>query len=441
MLKIKLLFIVCLAAFSSFVIYYFPINKGLDLQGGMQLTLEAQDTSLIKADTDAINGIIAVIRSRIDKLGLTEPVINRKGIRQITVELPGVKDTEHAVRLIGDTALLEFVEAEWAPVNTESLTSENIEILAGKEARLSYVISKDSEGKIQKKVPIFLKSPVLTGADLKSASPGTDQYGKPIVQIEFTTEGAKKFKDITSKNVGKPLAIMLDGFIISAPNINEPISGGSAQISGDFSIEEIKELVIKLKAGALPVPVKIVSNKVIGPTLGQDSIEKSKIAAIVGFILICAYMIFWYRLPGVMSCIGLSFYVLICLSILKLCSATLTLPGIAGLILTMGIAVDANVIIFEWVREEREKGHPLRRAIDLGFQEGLRTILDANITALMAATVLFLLGNGPIRGFALTLGIGLIVSMITGLFITRILIDFVTDYLDKRKRFSIERSS
>jgi preprotein translocase subunit SecD len=436
MLKIKLIGIVLLTVFCGFVIYKVPINKGLDLQGGMQLTLEAKDTKLVKADADAIKGIMAVIRSRIDKLGLTEPIINRKGVRQIVVELPGVKDSNHAVQLIGDTALLEFVEAEWALPDAATLSSENIEILAGKNAKLSYIFAKDSNGQIIKKTPIFLKSCVLTGADLKSASPGTDQYGKPVVHIEFTNEGSKKFREITARNVGKPLAIVLDGIIISAPNINEPITGGSAQISGEFSVEEIRDLVIKLKAGSLPVPVKIVSNKVIGPTLGQDSVEKSKIAAVVGFVLVCAYMIFWYRLPGIMSCLGLISYILICLTVFKLCNATLTLPGIAGLILTMGIAVDANVIIFEWVREEKERGKTLKEAITFGFKEGLRTILDANVTALMAALVLFFLGNGPIRGFAMTLGIGIVVSMFTGLFITRVLIDIVINYIQKENSVS-----
>ena len=437
MLKIKLLLITTLAIASLFVIYKVPINKGLDLQGGMQLTLEAQDSKTSKADSDAINGVIAVIRSRVDKLGLTEPVISRKGIKQITVELPGIKDSEQAIRLIGDTALLEFVEAEWAPGGSETLSAENLEVLAGKDARMGKVVVKDSSGKILKENPIILKKTVMTGADLKNAAPGTDQNGRPLVHIEFTNEGAKKFKEVTAQNVGKPLAIILDGVIISAPNVNEPISGGSAQISGDFSIEEMRNLVIKLKAGALPVPVKLVSNKVIGPTLGQDSVQKSKIAWLVGFIAVCVYMVAWYRLPGVMSCVALIFYMIFSLCIFKLFNATLTLPGIAGFILTMGIAVDANVIIFEWIREERERGALLGDAISFGFKEGFRTILDANVTALMAAAVLFFLGNGPVRGFALTLGIGIVVSMFTALVVSKILIDLTNQYLSKKSSGTI----
>ena len=405
-----------------YIAFTMPIVKGLDLQGGMQLILEAQDTETVKADQEAVLGVIEVIRNRIDSLGLTEPVIAMKGHNQITVELPGIKNPQRAISLIGETALLEFIEAEWAPGNIDALTPENLEILAGKDAKLSQLIEKDSTGAIVKQTPIILKKTVLTGKDLQTALPGTSQYGDPVVNIEFNAEGAKKFFDTTARSVGKPIAILLDGTIISAPNVNEPISGGRAQISGSFSVTEMKDLVIKLKAGALPVPVEIISNKIVGPTLGQDSVEKSKIACLIGLVFVCLYMIAFYRIPGVIASFTLITYLLLVFALLKLFQATLTLPGIAGLILTMGMAVDANVIIFERVKEERSKHDSLKAAIHAGFSNAFRAILDANITTLIAAIVLFYLGTGTIKGFAITLSIGILVSMYTAIVITKLLL-------------------
>jgi preprotein translocase subunit SecD len=426
--KIKLSFILFVLVMTAVSIKTKPIKLGLDLQGGARLILEAKDTEKVKATNDAVLGALAVIRNRVDGLGVSEPVIRRKGVRQIVVELPGIDDPERAVKLIGETALLKFVEAEQAPGNIDNLTKEQLEILAGKDAVIDKYIEYDKNGNITKEQPIILKKTVLTGADLKSATPGTNRYGEPIVNIEFTAEAAKTFHTTTARSVGKPLAIVLDNKIISAPIVNEAISGGRALISGRFSVEEMSDLVIKLKAGALPIPVEIVSNKTIGPTLGRDSIEKSKKAGIIGFALVCVFMFIFYQVPGLIASLALIVYVLICLACLKFFNATLTLPGIAGFILTMGMAVDANVIIFERIKEEKRNGQTLKGAISNGFTRAFRTILDANITTLIAAIVLFWLGTGSIKGFAVTLSIGILVSMFTAIVFTRLFLEGIATF-------------
>lgn len=433
--KFRLILTLLLTALALFVLFYKPLQLGLDLQGGSQLILEAQDTEKTQVDKDAILGTMMVIRNRVDSLGIPETIISRKGLRQIIVELPGVKDPERAVKLIGDTALLEFVEGEWAPLNITSLNEEKQRILIGNSGELGIVRTYDSTGKhVESERPIILRKTVLTGADLAMAAPGTNEFGQPIVNLEFTAEGAEKFRKVTAANVGRPLAIRLDGRIISAPNINEPISGGRAQISGQFSLSEMKDLVIKLKAGALPVPVDVVSNKVVGPTLGKDSIEKSKEAGLIGLALIAVFMLFVYRLPGLIASISLIFFLLFSIATLKITSATLTLTGIAGLILTIGMAVDANVIIFERIKEERRNGVPIKTAIENGFSRAFVAIVDANITTLIAAFVLFWLGTGSIKGFSITLSIGILVSMFSAIFLTKLFINLLSTILEKDEK-------
>jgi preprotein translocase subunit SecD len=379
-----------------------------------------------------------VIRNRIDSLGLTEPVIRRKGLTQIVVELPGIDNPERAVNLIGETALLEFVEGEWAPPGIENLSEEKRKILTGENARIDTIKEYDAKGTLVSERPIILRKTLLNGSLLESASPGTSEHGEPLVFIEFSKEGAQAFYEATIRNMGKPLAILLDGKIISAPNIREPIQGGRAQISGSFTIREMRDLVIKLKAGALPIPMEIVSQKIIGPSLGRDSIEKSKLAALIGLSLVSLYMIFTYRLSGLMATIALFSYLIIAMGSLKLLGATLTLPGLAGLILTIGMAVDANVIIFERIKEERQNGLHILPAINAGFNQAFITIVDANITTLIAATVLFWLGTGSIKGFAVTLSIGILVSMFSALFITKILLQVLAKFLENKPNLIIK---
>lgn len=414
------------------VIQVVPIHLGLDLKGGSRLIFEAQATSTRTIDQEAIQGVIEVIRSRVDKIGLSEPIISQKGQSQIVVELPGINDSERAIKLIGETALLEFVSAEAAPPNAASLSKSDQKLLAGDNARLVYFETEDSNGGVNR-YPVFLKQTVVTGADISRVGPDTTQYGEPVVSIALKKEGAEKFSAFTASHIGKPLAIMLDGKIISLPNIKSQIADGKGIISGGFTVQEMTDLVIKLKAGALPVPVKLISNKTVGPTLGRDSIVKSQKAGFIGFLILTIFMVLMYQAPGVMAVIGVAVYFIVSLAVLKLFGATLTLPGIAGLILTMGMAVDANVIIFERIKEERRKGQ--KRPVQMGFNRAFTAILDSNVTTLVATIVLFWLGTGTIKGFAITLSIGIIVSMFSAIFITRLLLHLIEDQVESGSKW------
>jgi len=424
--QLRILIILGIVAFSVYVIIKLPITLGLDLQGGTRLVLEGQPTEKVPLSDDAMAGAVAVIRNRIDALGVTEPIIQRKGRDQIVVELPGVKDPERAISIIGDTANLEFVEAEWAPADESRLTPEKIKEFYGAGSYLDKVVAMRN-GVVVRETPIILKSVALTGGLLKGAWPGVDEYGNPVVDLEFNAEGAGVFADVTSRSVGRPIAILLDKRIISAPNVREPIPSGKAQISGDFTIEEVQDLVIKLKAGALPIPVKPIETRIVGPTLGRDSIEKSRFAGLIGFALIVAFMVLYYRLPGFLADVALGIYVCIVLGILSLIHATLTLPGIAGLLLSIGMAVDANIIIFERLKEELRQNKTIRLSIITSFERALWAILDSNVTTIIAAATLFFVGTGSIRGFAVTLSVGIVASMFSAIVITRMLLDMMVD--------------
>jgi preprotein translocase subunit SecD len=424
--QFRILIILGIVFVSVYIISQMPINLGLDLQGGTRLVLEGQPTKKVKVTDDSMAGAVAVIRNRIDALGVSEPIIQRKGRDQIVVELPGVKDPERAIKIIGDTALLEFVEAEWSPVEAARLSPEKVKEFYGEDAYLDKV-EFTRDGQVVRSKPIILKRTAITGSLLKGAWPGVDEYGNPVVDIEFTEEGAKLFADVTGRSVGRPIAILLDKKIMSAPNVREPIPSGRAQISGDFKVDEVQDMVIKLKAGALPIPVKPIETRIVGPTLGKDSIEKSKVAGLIGFAIIAIFMVLYYRLPGFLADIALAIYVTILLAILSLIHATLTLPGIAALLLSVGMAVDANVIIFERLKEELRLGKTIKLAIDTSFKRALSAILDSNVTTLIAAATLFFVGTGTIKGFAITLSVGILASMFTAIVITRMLLNIIVD--------------
>ena len=354
------------------------IKQGLDLQGGTHVVLEAIDTPEAKVDDDAVQRVIQIIERRINELGLTEPIVQRQGERRIIVELPGVKDPEKAIELIGKTALLEFQ-------NESGVT-------------------------------------VLTGKDLKDARSQIDQGKQNLVAIEFTDEGAKKFADLTAQNIGKRIAILLDKQVLTNPSVQEAIPGGKAVITGSRTLEEAQRLAILLRSGALPVKVEVMEIRTVGPTLGQDSKDKSIKAFTIGVLAILVFMLLFYRLSGVVANIALLVYVMLLLGVLKGLEATLTLPGIAGIILSMGVAVDANVLIFERFKEEFHSGKTLRAAMDAGFHRAFSTILDANVSVMITAAVLFLLGSGPIKGFAVTLGLGVVISMFTAITVSRSLL-------------------
>lgn len=424
--QLRFLILLGIVGISVYILMRLPLTLGLDLQGGTRLVLEGQETEKIKVSEDAMAGVVAVIRNRIDALGVMEPTIQRKGRDQVIVELPGVKDPEHAIKIIGDTALLEFIEAEWSPGDARTISPEKLKEFYGPEARLD-TVKELRDGRVESERPIILKKTVLTGADLKGAWPGLDSYGNPVVDIEFNSQGAQIFSEVTSRSVGKPIAILLDKKIISAPNVREPIPSGKAQISGNFSAEEVQDMVIKLKAGSLPIPVKLIETRIVGPSLGKDSIDKSKVAGIIGFAIIIAFMILYYRLPGFLADIALAIYVPLTLAVLSLLHATLTLPGIAGFLLSIGMAVDANIIIFERLKEELRLGKTIKMSFATAFERAFAAILDSNVTTVIAAVTLFFVGTGTIRGFAVTLTIGILASMFTALTLTRMMMNMLVD--------------
>jgi preprotein translocase subunit SecD len=399
-----------------------PFQLGLDLKGGVSIILEAQEAPDRAVTNEDILGIIDVIRGRINALGLTEPLIMKKGINQVVVELPGVSDLDRALSLIGETAQLTFHEAQWGPQNVERLTEEEKTLLFGADANIVYFNQELSSNDVLRR-PLILGKKVLQGSQIAEAYAGTDPYGSPVVNIKFNAEGSDIFYTVSKNNVGRPIAMLLDGVPISAPNINEPIMGGTAVVSGSFTTEEVKDLVIKLRAGSLPVPVEILSHRFVGPTLGLDSIKGGATAGMLGFGLVILYMIISFRFFGVMAVVALGYYATFTLAILKLMDATLTLPGIAGLILTLGMAVDANIIIFCRIKDEYKNGDTMGSSIKEGFSKAFVAILDSNVTTLFSAMVLFWLGTGSIKGFALTLSIGVLVSMYSSLFVTKLFIE------------------
>lgn len=367
-------FFVCVRPLAS------SIRQGLDLQGGTHVVLEAVDTEQAQVNDDAMNRVIAIMEKRVNALGLTEPIVQREGERRVIIELPGVKDPDAAIKTIGKTAMLEF---------------------------------RDEDG-----------NTVLTGTDLKDAQASTNpQTGQNVVNLEFSDEGAQKFADLTMKNVGRTIAILLDGEVLTAPNVREPILGGRAEITGQKTLEEAQNLAVVLRSGALPVKVEIIETRTVGPTLGQDSKDKSQFAFAVGLGAVVIFMIFFYHFSGFIADVALMAYTIMLLSILYLMDATLTLPGVAGIILSIGMAVDANVLIFEHFKEEYQiNGKSLRLSMDAGFKRAFTTIFDSNVTTLIAAGVLFFLGTGTIRGFAITLGVGTILSMFTAITLTQFML-------------------
>ncbi len=377
--------IIALAIVGGFCVYISPltnsIKQGLDLQGGTHVVLQAVDTPELKVDDDAVNRSVKIIERRVNELGLTEPVIQRQGKDRIIVELPGVKDPEKAIAMLGRTAMLQF---------------------------------KDQDGNV-----------VLTGKDLKDAKAQISNGNQAVVGLEFNDEGGKKFADLTARNIGKQIAIVLDGDVLTAPVVQEAITGGRAQISGSRTMEEAERLAILLRSGSLPVKIEVMENRTVGPTLGQDSKEKSIKAFSIGIIGVFVFMLLFYRLSGLVADIALLLYVMLLLLAMRYLNATLTLPGIAGIILSIGMAVDANVLIFERFKEELRRGKTLRSAMDAGFGRALVTIFDSNITTLMAAAVLFYLGTGPVKGFAVTLALGVVLSMFTAVTVTKFMLRFL----------------
>jgi preprotein translocase subunit SecD len=355
---------------------------------------------------------IQIVEKRVNQLGTVEPLIQRQGTDRILVQVPGLQDPTQLKTILGKTAKMEF-----RMVDTTVPPDQAQQGSLPPDADLLWSASAP-------KVPYVVKKQVLvSGGDLNDAQQAFDpRTGEPIVNFRFNSAGSRKFAQATLENVGQPFAIVLDNEVISAPVIREPITGGSGQISGNFTVQSANELAILLRAGALPAPLTIIEERTVGPGLGQDSIEKGKLAAYVGAIMVVVFMLLTYRLFGLFANIAVIINVAMIFGLLSFLNATLTLPGIAGVVLTVGIAVDSNVLIYERIREELRGGRTPISAIDAGFKRALSTILDSNITTFIAAAVLFLIGTGPVRGFAVTLGIGILTTVFTAFTLTRLIV-------------------
>ncbi|MDX5592826.1 protein translocase subunit SecD [Pseudovibrio sp. SPO723] len=407
-----------------------PLNTGvfggqtvnefqLDDQGDGLFRFTFTDDGLQQRLAKVVEQSIEVIRRRVDELGTTEPSIQRQGTDRILVEAPGESDPQRLKDIIGQTAQLTFhlVDDSMSPSQAlQSRPPAGTMIVYGVEDQLPYLLDE---------------TPLLTGEELQDASVAFDQQtNEPVVNFRFNTAGARKFADVTRQNVNRPFAIVLDNEVISAPVIREPITGGSGQISGSFTVEGADNLAVLLRAGALPAKLNVIEERSVGPGLGADSIESGKIASYVGAAAVVIFMILTYGVFGVMSNVALIANVTLIFGVLTTLQATLTLPGIAGIVLTVGMAVDANVLIYERIREEMRAGRSAVSAIDAGYQRAMGTILDANITTLVAALILFFIGSGPVKGFAVTLMVGIFTTVFSAVTFSRFLVS--TWYRRKR---------
>ena len=381
-------------------------------ESGGLITLTPSDAALTERICQTIDQSIQIIERRVNELGLVEPTIQRQGASRILVQVPGLQDPSRLKEIIGKTAKLDFRMVDELMTPEQAAASHppaDLEVLDGENGE-KYLIEKRA---------------LVSGGDLVDAQPSFDQRnGQPIVNFRFNSSGARKFAEVTQQNVGKRFAIVLDNKVISAPVINEPIPGGAGQISGNFTVQSANDLAILLRAGALPAPLTVVEERTVGPGLGQDSINAGEHAAYVGAALVIFFMLVTYGLFGLFANIAVAVNVAMIFGVLSMLGATLTLPGIAGIVLTVGIAVDSNVLIYERIREEVRAGRTAISAIDAGFSRALATILDSNITTFIAAAVLFYIGTGPVRGFAVTLGVGILTSLFTAFTLTRLIVAY-----------------
>ncbi|MBI4691143.1 MAG: protein translocase subunit SecD [Nitrospirae bacterium] len=420
----------------------YPILAPVETEA--KLVYKLSDKEMKRIKDNAADQALETIRNRIDQFGVAEPTIHRQGTNEIVVQLPGIKDPKRAIEIIGKTAQLEFklvddsspvaadLPATIEPGEEESILKKFAEkISADDEILFEKKVNRET-GAVRKMPILLKKQAALTGDLLKEAKVSIDS-GQPTVSISFNAAGAKFFEEVTAANIKKRLAIILDNTVYSAPVINERISGGNAQISGSFSMDEAKDLTIVLKAGALPAPVKMLQNITVGPSLGTDSIEAGKLAGIIGTILVVVFMIIYYKLSGVIADLALVLNIILLLGAMASLNATLTMPGIAGIILAIGMAVDSNVLMFERMRDELRAGKTPRSAVDSGYNKAFWTIFDSHVTTLITAAVLFQFGTGPIKGFAVTLSLGVAINLFTALVGTKTVFDFINSRHDVRK--------
>ncbi len=421
--------------FDDYLTDQYPILREMDVQreGDRVKVLLEMDTKQKEAiEKFAVDQALETIRNRVDQFGVAEPEITRQGENRILIQLPGVKDPQRAKDLIGKTALLEFKLVDDEYDLRRALAGE---IPFGDVILYQRVVDPQTEA--VRKTPFLIRDKTLmTGDALKDARVRLDSYNMPYIALSFNPAGAKLFDQITADNVQKRLAIILDNNVYSAPVIKQRISGGEAVIEGSFSMQEAHDLAIVLRAGSLPAPVRILEERTVGPSLGQDSINKGIKSIIIGGILVVLFMVAYYRFSGVVADMALIMNLILILAVLAALRATLTLPGIAGMVLTVGMAVDANVLIFERIREEVRLGKPPRAALESGYSKAFLTIMDANVTTLIAAVVLLQFGTGPIKGFAVTLSIGILASLFTAMVVTRFVFDAILSRV-RVKRLSI----
>ncbi len=408
---------------------------GLDLQGGVQALLQSE-IDCNKVDPEAMKTARAIVEKRVNGLGVSEAVVQLADNCRIVVELPGERDPEHALETIRKTGVLEFVDLgnTYLPPGTPVQTDFH-KATAPTPTPTAEATPAAGATPAASPTPQKVWHTVMTGADLKSVQVVPNQTGNGYeIAFELTTKGAKIFADYTSKNVGKILGIVLDGKIISAPRVQSPITDGHGVITGNFTLQSANDLAIQMRYGSLPIPLKVVQSSTIGPTLGEDSLRKSVHAGIIAIIVILSFMALYYRLPGLVADLALITYALLSVAIFKWIPVTFTLPGIAGFVLSIGMAVDANILIFERMKEELRDGHPLNHAIDLGWNRAWPSIRDANISTLITTAILFWFGNAYgaslVKGFALTLALGVLVSLFTAVTITRIFLHTILDTVD-----------
>ncbi|NES18294.1 MAG: protein translocase subunit SecD [Symploca sp. SIO3E6] len=417
------------------ILLKFPIRLGLDLQGGAQLTIQAKATEEIPQITlEQLEDLKVVVERRVNGLGVSEAVVQTVGSEQILVQLPGVNDPQQAERVLGGTAELEFREQKSGTESQLLIEQQLLQVKLQEQEELRESDNEEAIANIQEEIQTsteaisdLFEPTKLTGKNLRDARPQPLQAGGNWeVAIRFDTKGGEDFAQLTKNlaGTGRSIGIFLDNALISAPTVGPEfaqagITGGSAVITGNYTFESANEFAVQLRGGALPVPVEIVENRTVGATLGQDSVRRSVYAAIAGLALVLVFMVVYYRIPGVIADLALIIYALLTLAVFALVNVTLTLPGIAGFILSIGMAVDANVLIFERTREELRSGKSLYRSVESGFYRAFSSILDANVTTLIACAVLGWQGSGLVRGFAVTLGIGVGVSMFTALTCSR----------------------
>ncbi len=404
------------------------VHQGLDLQGGMQVLLEADLPEGQEIEAGAMDAAKVIVKNRVDALGVAEPLVQSQGERRIIVELPGVKDPELAIATIRETGLLEFVDAgsTFLPPDTVVATT-----FGGAVAPTEEITETATVTPTVPVTPEQIYNTVMTGKELDTVNVALDQYGKPEIQFALKPAGTGVFADFTKQNVGRFLCIVLDKRVISCPRINSAIPDGSARITGEFTLEEARSLAIQLKYGALPVPLRVETARSVGPTLGQDSVQKSVRAGVIGLGAILFFMLIYYRLPGFLADLALIIYALLNFALFKLIPVTLTLPGITGFLLSTGMAVDANILIFERMKEELRWGRSLAAAINAGFDRAWTSIRDSNLSTIITCVILYWFGSSfgasMVKGFAITLFIGVVISMFTAVTVTRTFVRFVFD--------------